>query len=466
MSDNQSPHVEESPEAGLVKRVIEQSRAPLSIATRERLAQALLDWFTAGRSALRTAAAARLRGLAGDLYPCGGDASVFGGTSATPMAAAFANAGIAHLREIDDAHRAAMLHPGVVAVSPVLALATWCRLTQAQLARAVVAGYEVSLRVGEALGAGHAGTFHATATAGSVGAAAATAMALGLDADRLHHALGIGATQAAGLWQIVDDDAHEAKSLHPGFAVRNGMTAGFAARAGLPGARRFVTGRRGLYAALGGDGPIEALTGSPDEPERLHTATIKAWPACAMLFTPLDAVQSLIDRDGLDAADIERLEIELFPHALKIAGVHWPTRPAEAAFSLRYVVAVLLVHGRVGIEHVDSPELGSPVLLALADRIVVRPVDAFQAAFPERRPSRVIAVLRDGRRLEAYRDLRRGDPEDPFTWTSLQARLRAFAPDLDDAGAHAIVGWCERIVDPSRDETPASPPAALFAASP
>ncbi|KAG0923527.1 hypothetical protein G6F62_014227 [Rhizopus arrhizus] len=70
--------------------------------------------------------------------------------------AAFANAAIAHIREIDDAHRAAMLHPGVVSVTPVLALAAGAGMTQRQVADAVIAGYEVSLRLGEALGTRHA----------------------------------------------------------------------------------------------------------------------------------------------------------------------------------------------------------------------------------------------------------------------------------------------------------------------
>jgi len=452
------------PEATLVAHVIAQAQRPLAQATRERLAQALLDWFTAGWSALEMPAAARLRGLAGDLFPCTGAAAVFGGQMATPMAAAFANAGITHLREIDDAHRAAMLHPGVVAVSPVLALALASGLTQRRVAQAVIAGYEVALRLGEALGARHAGLFHATATAGSIGAAAASAFALGLAPDAVHHALGIAATQAAGLWQLLDDDAHDAKSLHPALAVRNGLTAAYAARAGLPGARAFVTGRRGLYAVLSGDGPLAALDGDLQAPERLHTATIKAWPACAMLFTPLDATLSLIEQHGIAAADVAAVDIEIFPHALKIAGVHWPTRPAEAAFCLRYLVATLLLKRRIGIADTEAPDLASPELLALAHRIAVRSNESFQQDFPNKRPSRVTLTLRDGCPFVAYRELRRGDPEDPFTWAALQARLRSFAPALGDEPASALVRWCERFLDPRLDDEPCAPPPALFGA--
>ncbi len=451
------------PESTLVRHVLAEARRPLPAATRTRLVQALLDWFTAGWSAIDHPGAAPFRSLMRATLPDGGGSSaVFGGGTASAPAAAFANAGIAHLREIDDAHRTAMLHPGVVTITPGVALAPDLRLTRIQVARAIVAGYEVAVRLGETLGPRHAALFHATATAGSVGAAAAAGVAMGFDAEHLHHALGIAATQAAGLWQLVDDDAHAAKSLHPAFAVRNGLAAAYAAAAGFPGAHAFVTGPRGLYRALSGDGPLAALDGGLDAPERLHTATIKAWPACAMLFTPLDATLSLIEAHAVRADQVAAIEIEIFPHALKIAGVEWPAQPAEAAFCLRYLVAVLLEKGAIGIGDTEAPDVGSPALRALAARTTVRANEPFQHAFPARRPSRVEIVLTDGRRFSAYRDLRRGDPEEPFTWAELQTRLRRFAPRLDGDTAARIVAWCEAFEDPTRDGEAAAPPADLF----
>lgn len=452
------------PEETLVEHVVSLQTRPIASATRQRLAQALLDWFTAGWSGMPLDAAARLRQLAALCHPGPGDAPAFGGERLGVMAAAFANAGIAHLREIDDAHRAAMLHPGIVAVSPVLALAAQQGLTQRRAADAIIAGYEVALRVGEALGTRHAANFHATATAGALGAAAAAAVALGLPADRMHHALGIAATQAAGLWQLVDDDAHESKSLHPAMAVRNGLTAAYAARAGLPGARAFFTGKRGMYALLAGDGPVSVLDGERDAPERINTATIKAWPCCAQLFTPLDAAHGLRQAHAIGAEDIASVEVVIFPHALKIAGVHWPSKPAETAFCLRYVMARLLLAGRLGIEDMETPDLSCPALLDLAARITVKTDEGFQQAFPRKRPSRVTLVLRDGRTLSALRELRRGDPEEPYDWAGMQARMRAFAPTMDDAAAARIADWCGRYADPAHDAAAGAPEASLFGA--
>jgi len=221
-----------------------------------------------------------------------------------------------------------------------------------------------------------------------------------------------------------------------------------------------------MYAALAGEGPLAAVAEGLDAPERLHTATIKAWPACAMLFTPLDAMRALIEEHRIGAADVQAMEIEIFPHALKIAGVQWPARPAEASFCLRYLLAVLLEKGGVlGIADTEAPDLDNPGLRALAARMQVRPNEEFQRAFPQRRPSRVTLMLRDGRQISAYRDLRRGDPEDPYNWAGLQQRMRSFAPAMDEAQAAALVRWCEGFTDAAQDALPCAPAGALFGAA-
>jgi 2-methylcitrate dehydratase PrpD len=158
------------------------------------------------------------------------------------------------------------------------------------------------------------------------------------------------------------------------------------------------------------------------------------------------------------------VQVVIFAHALKIAGVHWPTKPAETPFCLRYVVATLLIQGRLGIADMENPDLQSPVLQALAERVHVSTDEAFQRSFPEKRPSRVTITLKDGRSLSAYRELRRGDPEDPFDWVQLQARMRAFAPAMTDAQAAELTRWCEVFTDATNDDTPCRPHAGLFAA--
>ncbi|HLU04216.1 MAG TPA: MmgE/PrpD family protein [Advenella sp.] len=417
----------------------------LSTETRHRIAQSLLDWFTAGISGASLPASGALRRLAATLFSGDDTVAVFGGPNAvSSMGAAFCNAGITHLREIDDAHRTAMLHPGIVAVTPAMTIASSMPVTQQQFEAAIVAGYEVAIRAGEVLGSGHAGKFHMTATAGSLAAAAASAVALGLDGKQIHHALGIAATQAAGLWQFVDDQAHESKALHPAFAVRNGLTAAYAAQAGYPGAQHFMNGTRGLYALLHGDGDPAMLDHALGATDRISSTTIKPWPVCGQLFTVIDATQALINAHDIRVDEIESVDIAIFPQALRIARVHWPVAPAQTSFSGRYCVAVLLLTGKLGIQETESPDLTNPGLLALADRITLQARPDYADAFPERRPGTVTIRLKNGDTISATRDIRQGDPEAPFNWAGLESRLRNLAPGIPEERAVAISTWCDR----------------------
>ncbi|MNV78428.1 MmgE/PrpD family protein [compost metagenome] len=126
------------------------------------------------------------------------------------------------------------------------------------------------------------------------------------------------------------------------------------------------------------------------------------------------------------------------------------------------MVARLVLAGKLGIEDMESPDLHAPALLALARRITVRTSDVFQQEFPSLRPCRVTLTLKGGQQWSVLRKLRRGDPEDPYTWDALQARMRAFAPAMDDAQAAAIVAWCERFTDAGQDEAICLPKPELF----
>lgn len=453
------------PEQRLSAYVAALPERPVAQATRERLAQALLDWFTAGWSALDMASTTTYRELGSRLHPEAGKAPVFGSpASLGALGAAFSNGAITHLREIDDTHRAATLHPGVVAVSPVLALAAGRVVTQSRMTAAVLAGYEVGIRVGEALGASHYQRFHSTATAGSLGAAAAAGVMLGLDAHQMHAALGIAATQAAGLWQIVDDGAHEAKALHPAFAVRNGLTAAYAAQLGLPGARGFFSGQRGLFALLHGNGDPEALARGLGEADKLNEATIKAWPTCGQIFTALDCTAELMAEHRPALETIESIEVRTYPQALKVASVDWPAKPAEAGFSPRYCVAMLAWRGRLGLAEMETPTLDDPSLRAFADRVQLVTDEEHERGFPQWRPCTVTITLKDGRRLQKHRMTRRGDPEEPFDWPGMLARSEAFAPRMPAAALAEVAAWCERVREAEPVAVFEVPGAGLFGA--
>src|SRR5262249_17866635 len=143
--------------------------------------------------------------IAGDVavsFSGGGVASLFArADKVSPADAALANGTAIHGFEIDDAHVASSLHPGAVTLPASLAVAQARNASGAEMMTALAPGYEVGLRVGVCAGISHSTSgYHVTGTVGGLGAAAAAARLLKLSAGQTAHALGIGATQAAGLY--------------------------------------------------------------------------------------------------------------------------------------------------------------------------------------------------------------------------------------------------------------------------
>jgi 2-methylcitrate dehydratase PrpD len=128
--------------------------------------------------------------------------SIFGHAARLPAAtAAIVNGAAAHALDFDDVNLAMPGHPSAAILPGLLALAEERRASGADVLTAFVAGYELQCRVGRVISPGHYDKlgFHATATVGSFGAAAACAHLLKLDADAFARALGIAGTQAAGV---------------------------------------------------------------------------------------------------------------------------------------------------------------------------------------------------------------------------------------------------------------------------
>ncbi len=361
--------------------------------------------------------------------------------------AAAANAAISHFWEFDDVHRTSTMHPGITVYPVVFALAqSQPDVTMTRMRDAVVAGYEIGTRVGTLLGKRHYAISHTTATAGCFAAAAAAAKMLGLTAEQTLWALGHAGTQAAGLWQFLDDGAVDAKPFHAASAVRNGITAAFLARAGIAGAARILEGRRGMLAAWAlpeADG--ETLRFDPTAPLQITRATIKSWPVCGQMHSLLDATETLLAKHRIDPAALTRILVEVPTPLLDIADVRGPTTIGEMKFSTSFCLAILLTGGALPFSGLDAAWLADEHLQELAARVEVVADPGFDARFPKERPARLTLWLADGTRLTEERSYRRGDPEEPWTWAPLIRRFRDITSlaAIDTATQDAIIAWCE-----------------------
>ena len=185
------------------------------------------------------------------MRPCAGaaQATLLGRRERTDILnAALVNGIASHVLDFDDTHPDMLVHPSGPVASAVLALAEQRRTSGRNLINAFVVGVEVECRIARAVLPAHYDVgWHITGTAGVFGAAAASARLLGLDEERTTWALGLAATQAAGLREMF---ASMAKSFHPGRAAQNGPASALFAQAGFTASATAIEGKRGFARVL------------------------------------------------------------------------------------------------------------------------------------------------------------------------------------------------------------------------
>ncbi len=210
-------------------------------ATLEITKRYVLDWLGSALAGKTTVPGQKLMNYA-KTQPAGPCHIVGTNLTGSAESAALVNGGISHMVEMDDLDRGSVVHPAAVIIPAALAIAEREKSTGEAFLSAVAAGYEIAIRIGEAVGKGHYYYFHNTSTCGVFGAAAAAGWLMDLSKDQFVYALGNAGTQSSGLWQF-NADGDMSKHLHAGRAAANGVLAADLARQGFTGARCILVGK-------------------------------------------------------------------------------------------------------------------------------------------------------------------------------------------------------------------------------
>ncbi|HEX6414742.1 MAG TPA: MmgE/PrpD family protein [Burkholderiales bacterium] len=351
----------------------------------------------------------------------------FAGETESPRLKALIEGSAAHTVEVDDIFRDGIYHPGAPTIAAARALG--------EALRPVVVGYEISTRIGAAMGKAHYKHWHNTGTIGAFGAAAAAAEALQLDRRQFAHALATVTTFAAGLQQAFRMDSMS-KPLHAGRAAEAGVTAALMAREGVTGSLDVMVG----FAAAMGDNPDwERWLATLGRDFHITRMTFKNHACCGHTFAAIDGALEVKRRLNVDAADIDKVEVATYRAGLEVAHYENPGTPAEGRFSLKYVVATALTHGSVRLAAFEPERLADRKTKALMERISLRLDPELEAAFPAKRAARV-AIEAKGRREEWLQPTRIGDPDAPLSDRALEEKyFELTASVLGEAKAKEIL---------------------------
>ncbi|GAA4333272.1 MmgE/PrpD family protein [Pigmentiphaga soli] len=335
--------------------------------------------------------------------------------------AALANGTLAHALDYDDVATPMRGHPSACLVPALMALGQPRGRTLEQLAVSYVAGFEVACTLGRAvMPAQYPRGWHTTATIGMLGAAAACAHLLGLDAGRTAHALGIAVSHASG---TLENFGTMCKPLHAGHAAAAAVRCALLAEAGFTASPTALDGRQGYLALYGGpptlNGALARLGREP--PAILETGIeIKKYPMCYAAHRALDGVLALRAEHGLALEDVARAEIAGSPRSFIPLVCPRPRAGLDARFSMPYAIAAALRDGAIRLGSFTDAAVLRPEIQDFMERVDVR-----EAEGPDTpRWTGVALVLRDGRRLERRVERLRGGLGQPLADAELVEKAR------------------------------------------
>jgi len=398
---------------------------PLAPVVLHHARRAVIDWYAAVLPGVVVPPATLLEHALADELDRGGAALVTG-RRATARAAALINGTAAHTVEVDDIFKDAIFHPGASTIAAALSAALESNASGAAFLRAVVVGYEISTRIGAAMGREHYRYWHNTGTIGSFGAAAACAEMYGLDRERFAHALATVTTFAAGLQQAFRMDSMS-KPLHAGRAAEAGLLAAQFAREGVIGSLDVIEGEAGFGRAMGAAPDWDAALATLGTAWHITQMTFKNHACCGHTFAAIDGALALQRKLGVAHGDIIGVRVATYRPALDVAGIENPATAAEARFSLKYEIATALVHGSVRLAAFDPARLRDPATRALMARIETAVDPELDAVFPGQRAARLTLSTREGRSESLLQPTRKGDPDAPLSDAELEDKFHELA---------------------------------------
>ncbi|SMH28837.1 MmgE/PrpD family protein [Maritimibacter sp. HL-12] len=362
-------------------------------------------------------------------------------TGMSESEAAFVNGAAAHALDFDDGQTRGSVHPGGVVLSAAFAAAEAGKADMSRFIAAVVAGYDVTLRVASAIHPASAGLgWHNTPVAGVFGAAAVASRMRGLDARTTRHALGLAASFAGGLRQYLHDGA-EVKRLHPGKAARDGIVCAGLAAEGITGAVECLEGRHGLFhATVEGRADPTQITDRLGQWHPITSAYFKPYPCCRHYHAAIDAVLELRRDHALSSGDVVGVDVGLYEVGARGHDHVSASNLLEVQMSAPCAMAAALIHGQIGVAELDPAAFAAPEpqRLLAATRVFVDP--ECESAYPGRRSGVVTLVLNDGRRLTRRVLDPRGEGDNPMSDDDLSGKFLANAgPVLGAARAESAL---------------------------
>lgn len=349
------------------------------------------------------------------------------------MGASFLNAVSANLLDFDDTHLDTIIHPAAPVAAPVLALAQARGFSGRAVLTAFILGVEIECRVGNSVSPRHyARGWHITSTCGVFGAAVACARLVELPAEQISNAIGIAASQSAG---IVENLPSAAKNVSVGNAARNGLFASLLAAEGYSASPRAIEGPLGWARAMGDEPDMARLTGGLGQSWEIAKNTYKPYPAGIVFHAVIDACFRLRKKLDRRIDDIESITVQ--GSALLLArGDRVVRNERDARVSIHHCAAIALLLGAAGVPEFADAAVFRLDIVSLRQKVKASLDDSLRDG-----AARVMVRLHSGETFEEFVMDAKGSLADPLSDRDIEEKLR-------DGARLGGANWdVERVID-------------------
>jgi len=339
--------------------------------------------------------------------------------------AALANASCAHALDMDDGHRFAASHPGAVVIPAAIAAAELVQASTKNLITGIVVGYEVMIRIGKAVTPSSLTRgFHITGITGTFGAAAAVANIMGLSREETVAALGMAGLQSAGLIQVNhEEEGSMVKPLNPARASMSGVLSCILAKKGAKGPLQIFEGEDGYLKAFSDDARKDILTRDLGRDYEISKVYFKLYAACRHAHAPIDAAFEAFRKGDFKIQEIDKIIVETYPAAVRLAGIPHATTPSAGRFSIPFSVALALVKQDAGAGEYCDETVQDKTIQGLAGKVALVSSPKWEEAYPHKRGATITIVDKAGKSCSAEVDLAKGEPENPAGWEEIYKKF-------------------------------------------
>jgi 2-methylcitrate dehydratase PrpD len=275
-----------------------------------------------------------------------------------PLHASLMNGISSHVYDFDDTTPKNYIHPTSPVASALFAYASANPVSGRDFMEAFILGFEAESRIGNAVYPAHYDVgWHITGTAGVFGAAAAIGKLLDLEGHEMIWAIGLAATQAAGLREMFGSMA---KAFHPGRAAQNGYAAALLAQAGFTAGEHGLEGARGFAAVQAAHYDLSKVTARLGENFDLRANTYKPFPCGIVNHPTIDGCIQIHDEHRPEPREIAAVRLRVAPLVMDLCNQRHITKGLQGKFSVYHGAALGLVRGKAGIREYTDEAVNDP----------------------------------------------------------------------------------------------------------